>query len=96
MQYLFSLLIAFLGLPSGLIVGWMAKEELKDGKKYFLFTMHVIAGGIVFFLLSYYLRNPYLSGIIGLIAATVSWYFRKEILNLEVLEKKRENNHFTH
>jgi len=42
-------LVCFLGLFVGLLIGFMAKEELKAGKKYFLYLQKVIFILVVFF-----------------------------------------------
>lgn len=51
LTYLILLVLVFLGLFLGLLIGYVAKEELKPGKKYFDIFKHVlfIAILIVFF-----------------------------------------------
>ncbi len=48
-----SIIVIILGIPCGMIVGWIAKEELKEGKEYFIFLESVLLGLMFFFLLHY-------------------------------------------
>lgn len=44
------LIICFLGIYVGLLIGWMAKEELKQGKKYFVILLKSLFVLIIFFI----------------------------------------------
>jgi len=60
LTYLLVLLVCFLGVFIGLLIAFLAKEELKDGKKYFIISKNIIFT-LTIFLLLYFLKLHFLS-----------------------------------
>lgn len=67
MNVVLASLIVLLGLPAGLILAKIAKEELKDGEKYFLFLQDVLF--ILTTLLFFSQFNVYAFFIFGILSA---------------------------
>jgi len=51
LNYLLALIISFSGLFVGMFLGRIAKEELKQGKKYFILLQHLLFSLVIFFIL---------------------------------------------
>lgn len=64
--YSLTNLIVFLGLGVGIALAYIAPEEMKDGKKYFIWMQNVILSLVLFFLLYFYRFNLMLNLIISL------------------------------
>ncbi len=71
MILLISSLICYLGIFCGVAVGKIAEEELKDGKRYFVWIEDIILGGIVFFILAFVSRNILISIVTGVIGIVI-------------------------
>lgn len=71
-------IICFLGLFVGLLIGWMAKEELKAGKRLFIFlqVLFLLLVGVFFFL--DFDQVPYLIFIFGFPTGTLFYYGEKK------------------
>lgn len=67
LTYIISALIAFLGLIFGIITAYIAKEELRDGKKYFIFLQNLFVALILTFLAYFYNLHLYFTALIFLI-----------------------------
>ena len=52
--YILAVLIAYFGLICGIITEYIAKEELKTGKRYFAFLQSAITALIIFLLLGFF------------------------------------------
>ena len=65
-NYSLTNLIVFFGLIIGIILAYIAPEELKDGKKYFIFLQNFLLLLILFFLLYLYKFNLALNILISL------------------------------
>lgn len=50
-NYFITLIVVYLGLPIGYLISYFAKEELKDGKKYFIFFKAILFSLIMFLFL---------------------------------------------
>jgi len=70
---LVSAVALFGGFASGYFVGWIAKEELKAGKKYFVWLKRIILLAIAVVLLSSFVFGSS-AGIFLLVAALVFLY----------------------
>jgi len=75
--YILTLAVAYLGIIGGLILAKIAKEELKDGKKYFLLVQTLLSTLIIGFFLYFYNLNIILVFLISFIALAFLFYFRK-------------------
>jgi len=64
--YLIILILAFLGLYTGLFVSYFCKEELKPGMKYFNWLRHIIFLAI---LIIFFAKNP--SWLLVILVATI-------------------------
>lgn len=53
--YLLLLVLVFLGLFAGLLVGYLCQEELKPGMKYFNWLRHLI---FITILIIFFIKNP--------------------------------------
>jgi hypothetical protein len=56
----------YLGLLIGILLSFMAKEELKPGKKWFLLLHNIILGFILFFILEFLNVNVYITLLLPL------------------------------
>lgn len=59
--------VVFMGIVSGIILAFIAKEELKQGKRYFVLMRNLLLALIVVFLLYFYYINKYLILIISVL-----------------------------
>jgi uncharacterized membrane protein len=71
--FLAAAVALFGGFASGYFVGWIAKEELKAGRKYFVWLERIILLAIAVVLLSSFVFGS-TAGIFLLIAALVFLY----------------------
>jgi hypothetical protein len=76
LRYFLVSLVVYLGLLVGIILSFMAKEELKPGKKYFLLTHNIVLGFILFFFLEFLDINVYLTLFLPLILVISSFYYK--------------------
>ena len=60
LNYFLISLIVYLGLVIGIVLAFMAKEELKPGKRWFLLLHNIILAFILFFILEFLNVNVYL------------------------------------
>jgi len=74
-NYTLTLIVSFLGLILGIILAYIAKEELKPGKKYFILLQKVILTSIVAFLFFYWSNKNIFLFIICLFASFILIYF---------------------
>ena len=72
--YLIILIIAFLGLYLGLIIGYMAEEELKPGRKYFVAMKHLL---FLVVLALFFIKNPSTIFIIFIALLIIIFSFSK-------------------
>ena len=84
-NYSLTNLIVFLGLIIGIILAYIAKEELKDGKKHFILLQNVLLTLILFFLLFFYKINLILNIGISL-AVFLSLYFYLNTLKKQMIK----------
>jgi len=70
LNYFLISLIVYLGLAAGIIISYMAKEELKPGKRYFILAHNIILAFILFFILEFLNTNIYLVLFLPLIFTT--------------------------
>ncbi len=86
-QYILLLVISYLGLLAGIIISYMAKEEIKPGKKYFLILKTIIFGFIVYFFMTYLNIFPVISIILAIVFAsfTFIWDKRMKFINTNML-----------
>ena len=78
--FLISLTV-YLGLLLGIILSYMAKEELKPGKKWFLLLHNIVLAFILFFFLEFLDINVYLTLLLPLVL--VVFLFRYSELYLK-------------
>ena len=72
MIYILSSVLAFLGLVCGMVVAYIAKEELKLGKKYFKWLQYAITVLVLFFTMAFFNVNLLLNiGLIILFLITI-------------------------
>ena len=71
LNIIFAAIIALLGLPAGLILAKIAKQELKPGKKYFFFMQDILLILAIIFVLYSYQLNLYLFLVLGLIITVI-------------------------
>ncbi|TKJ17721.1 hypothetical protein CEE44_04275 [Candidatus Woesearchaeota archaeon B3_Woes] len=77
LNYFLISLVVYLGLLIGIILSFMAKEELKDGKRYFILLHNIILGFILFFVLEFFRVNVYLALFLPLVLIVVLFYFNE-------------------
>ena len=86
MNYLWVLLTCFIGLFMGVLISFMSKEELKDGRKYFLFSKKVIFVLIIFFLIYFLNVKLIYNLLIAVILLLVLFKFKiKEYITYNLL-----------
>lgn len=69
-------LICFLGLFTGLIIGFSAEEELKPGKKYFSIILKALFILIVFF--NFYYLDKLMFGVVALVLLSIVLFSTKK------------------
>ena len=86
-QYILLLIISYLGLLAGIIISYMAKEEIKSGKKYFQILKPIIFVFIVYFFMTYLNIFPVISIILAIVFAgfTFIWDKRMKFINTNIL-----------
>ncbi len=78
-NYTLTSIVSFLGLILGIILAYIAKEELKQGKKYFIFLQKVILT-LIFFFIFYYLKlNIFFIIILSLIFFILIYLYNEKI-----------------
>ena len=75
LNYVLALVFSFLGVLVGLGLGYAAKEELKPGKKYFLWMQNIILVLAGIFVLYSFNLNLILFIVLGLLLTLVLAYF---------------------
>lgn len=86
-QYILLLVISYLGLLAGIIISYMAKEEIKPGKKYFLILKAIIFAFIVYFFMTYLNIFPVISISLAIVFGgfTYIWDKRMKFINTNIL-----------
>lgn len=79
LDYLLTLIICFLGLFIGAVLAFMAKDELKAGRKYFILMQQILIMLIVFFVLFSFDINIYVCTTIALLALIAYYYLHNRI-----------------
>lgn len=74
LSYLALLLIVFLGVFIGLLISYMAKEELKPGAKYFNILKHAVFLAI---LVVFFVKNPSIMFVLVIAAIIIAFSFSK-------------------
>ena len=77
LNYFLISLIVYLGLLIGIVLAFMAREELKDGKRYFILLHNIILGFILFFILEFFRVNTYLALFLPLILIVMLFEFNE-------------------
>ncbi len=72
---MFKLAISLLGIPIGAAIAYLAQEELKIGKKYFLWLQRVLF--VIFLIIAGVLSQNYL--IIGILAIILGLLYFKSL-----------------
>ena len=62
--------VALLGFPAGYVVGWIAKEELRQGKKYFLILNWLLLIAVAVSAV-YFIESSFQDSLFLLLAALV-------------------------
>lgn len=85
--YFSVLLTVFLGLLVGTIISFMAKEELKDGNKYFFVCKNLLLSFILVILLYNFVKiNIYLSSLFFIVIFTFLTYIKvREFITYNLL-----------
>ncbi len=76
LENILTSILIFLGLYAGLLIGWMAKEELKDGKKYLIILQKFIFI-LTVFLFSFYF-NWWIIGLVLLVILSIALFKLKK------------------
>ena len=74
LSYMILLIIIFFGLFIGLLIGYMAKEELKPGKKYFDILKHAL---FIAILVVFFVKNPSVVFIIFIAVLVIIFSFSR-------------------
>lgn len=77
MNYILLIILSYLGLATGVIISYFAKEELKPGKKYFQKAIPLIYGTIVFITVKFYEFHFLITIIVAIIAIIITYYLQK-------------------
>jgi len=75
LNYILVSLIVYIGLIVGIVISYMAKEELKPGKRYFILAHNIILAFIIFFILEFLNANVYLTLFFPLIFIIFLFYY---------------------
>lgn len=75
LNYALVALVVSLGVLLGRVLAWIAKEEIKPGKKYFLILQKILFCAVVFLLMYFNKANVHYTWIGGLVIfAYLSWF----------------------
>lgn len=77
LAYLIPMIIASAGLICGAIIGKIAKEELKNGKKYFIFMQNILVVLLIILIMYQYRQIVHAIWISALALFLYLYYFRK-------------------
>ncbi len=77
LNYFLISLVVYSGLLFGMVVSYLAKEELKDGKRYFVLLHNIVLAFILFFVLEFFRVNVYLALFLPLVLVVVLFYFNE-------------------
>lgn len=83
LNIILSAIICILGIVFGVLLGIIAKEELKDGRKWFLLMQGVIFVFILFFIFKFYMLNIIYIILISVFVLLVMFFvtdIRREII----------------
>ena len=80
LNYVLALIGAFSGLFIGMLLGYITKEELKPGKKYFIWMQNIILILAAIFVLYSFQLHIILSILIGLILTLALIYFKPKAI----------------
>jgi len=69
-------IVVYLGLAVGTMLSSMAKDELKDGKKYFILLHHIVLAFILFFVLELYNLNAFIILLLPLVLILALFYYK--------------------
>lgn len=75
--YVLTAVIVYLGLPAGMIIGRLAEEELKPGKKYITFVQDILLAAVVLAFLYYAVANLVAAALIAIAVFCVMYFFRR-------------------
>ena len=86
-QYILLLIISYFGLLAGTVISYLAKAEIKSGKKYFEIIKPIIFGFIVYFFMTYLNIFTVISVIMAVIFGgfTFIWDKRMKFINTNLL-----------
>ena len=81
-----SLLISLLGLPCGIFLYLMTKEEFKDGKKYFILIKNILFFSLIFISIFFFVRERLMIQlIIILVLAIIIYFINQKIKNQYII-----------
>ena len=80
LNYILALIGAFSGLFVGMLLGYITKEELKPGKKYFIWMQNIILILAAIFVLYSFQFHIILFILIGLILTLALIYFKPKAI----------------
>lgn len=80
LNYVLALILSFSGVFVGMFLGYIAKEELKPGKRYFIWIQNIILILAAIFVLYSFHLNIILFILIGLIITLGIIYFKPKAI----------------
>ena len=86
-RYVLLLTVSYLGLAIGVIISYMAKPEIKTGKRYFQIVKPIIFGFIIYFFLTYLNIFPIIPVALAIFFTgfTFVWDKRMKFINTNLL-----------
>lgn len=75
LNYFLISLVVYLGLLAGIIISYMAKEELKPGKRYFILAHNITLAFILYFILEFIKANVYIVFLLPLAFVVFLFYY---------------------
>jgi hypothetical protein len=75
--FFLTLIVSFIGLYAGLVLARVAREELKSGKRYFVFMQQVLL--LIMIALMAYFYKLYVVGIIIVVLIAALLYFLRKV-----------------
>ncbi len=83
-NYSLTNLIVFLGIGVGISLAYIAPEELKDGKRYFILLQNLLLPLILFFLLFFYKINLILNVVVSLVLFLLLFFYLNSRKNSKI------------
>lgn len=85
LNYFLISLIVYIGLIAGIVISYMAKEEINPGRRYFVLAHNIILAFILFFILEFIHANVFVTLLLPLAFVVFLFYYTETYKKSPVL-----------